>query len=476
MVASEHGTGTATQFTSGEARQILELGELIHYFNPSDTPILAISNQVSRKVTPVPKFEWMEDEYFIQRSQRFTMASSTNLKDAGAGVNDTGSIIVCDRQSQVELFEKGGIYTATVTGSAGLESMVAYLCIAIGDEVNLGSGTTTDKMVQLVGFDAVSSDTYTYDEHATGVDILTSGASGVLTLVYAGNAGEGSVSGLSGAQASQTNLTNNETFESRGITGHAEGAAVHKQTTKKVRRPFNVTQIFREPYDVTRTARVSLTYGPRELTRLQERKLKKIKGDAEWAMITRGALAEDASAENPKRKFQGFGVGNTAGAVQSNNADIDTALQLTEASFTMTNLDDVLARMFQDVNEGEMEKDLFVSTDFMKAITARVRAESNTELNVVMGADQRAGLRVVEYHAPIGHVNLIRHPLFKGTLDKYALAIDWANFDLRPLRESDLMLRMDIVQDGSDGQTDEWLWEFGPEIRNEQTHSILKLV
>ena len=475
-MASEHGTGTATQFTSGEARYVLELGDMIHYFNPSDTPILAISNRANRKVVNVPVWNWMEDEYFIQRSQSFTMASSTNLKDATAGVNDTGSILVCDRQSQVELFEKGGIYTASVTGSATLESMIAYLCIAIGDEVALGSGSTTDKMVQFVGLDAVSGDTYTYDEHASGTDIMTSGASGVLILVYAGTAGESSVSGLSGAQAGQTTLTNDETFDVRGISGHAEGAAVHKQSVKKVRRPQQCSQIFREPYDVTGTAIASEYYGPDELTRSQERKLKKVKGDAEWAVITRGAIALDASVANPKRKFAGFGVGNSNGVVQSNNGNITTDLQLTEASFTMTNLDDVLSRVFEDLNEGSMEKDLFVSSDWMNAVTARIRANSTTQLNVVMGADQRAGLRVVEYHAPIGHVNLIRHPLFKGTLAKFALAVDWNNFDLRPLNGRDLQLRMDIVKDGSDGQTDEWLIEFGPEIRQEQTHSILKLV
>jgi hypothetical protein len=39
-----------------------------------------------------------------------------------------------------------------------------------------------------------------------------------------------------------------------------------------------------------------------------------------------------------------------------------------------------------------------------------------------------------------------------------------------------MQLRKDIVKDGRDGQTDEWMMEFGPEARNEQTHAILKLV
>ena len=38
-----------------------------------------------------------------------------------------------------------------------------------------------------------------------------------------------------------------------------------------------------------------------------------------------------------------------------------------------------------------------------------------------------------------------------------------------------MQLRSDIVKDGRDGQTDEWLMEVGVEARNEQTHAVLKL-
>jgi hypothetical protein len=60
-------------------------------------------------------------------------------------------------------------------------------------------------------------------------------------------------------------------------------------------------------------------------------------------------------------------------------------------------------------------------------------------------------------------------------LENYAIAIDFGNFEWRPLNGRDMKLRPDIVQDGSDGRTDEWLMEAGPEIRNEQTHAIMKL-
>ena len=68
MANSTYGTGTALQFANGQQRQILELGDKIHYYNPSVTPLLTLMGRLSTVVTPVPIFEWMEDEYMIKKS------------------------------------------------------------------------------------------------------------------------------------------------------------------------------------------------------------------------------------------------------------------------------------------------------------------------------------------------------------------------------------------------------------------------
>ena len=469
-----YGSGS-TLFTSGDARQVLELGNEIHYFNPNSTPILAISGKANKVVTPVPKFEWQEDEYFIQRSQTFAMVSATHLADSNAaGNNDTGCILICEKQSQLELFERGSIYAASVTGGAGLESMVAYLCINIGK--NVAHASPTDKMVQFVGLDATSGDTYTYDETGTGVAILTSGASGTLTLTYKGTGGAGSVSGVVAALATQTSLTNNDIFTVYSLSGHAEGAEHREPSRKKVRNITNCTQIFREPFMITGTANEAEYYGIDELTRLEKRALKKYNADIEWALLQQGAISLDATSEYPKRTFAGFGVGGSAGVVQSNNGEITTDLQLTEASFTMTQFNNILKRVFEDQVEGAMEKDFFISGDFMTAISNRVLVETNVTLPAKMGEGIRAGIRVKEYEGPIGMVNLIVHPLLRGSLNKYGLMIDWNNFNIRPMKNRDTKYRVDFVHKGQDGQWNEWLGEIGAQIMNEQTHAIVKLV
>ena len=69
MANYTYGSGTATQFTTGEQRQVLELGKKIHMFNPDVTPIFTLMGRTSTMMTPVPVFEWMEDEFFTLKFQ-----------------------------------------------------------------------------------------------------------------------------------------------------------------------------------------------------------------------------------------------------------------------------------------------------------------------------------------------------------------------------------------------------------------------
>jgi hypothetical protein len=124
-----------------------------------------------------------------------------------------------------------------------------------------------------------------------------------------------------------------------------------------------------------------------------------------------------------------------------------------------------------------MEKTVFASNKWLLKLTAMVRASgSSSSINAMMGEETAAGLRVMDYMGPVGSLKFVPHPMLRGAYEDYAVAVDFNNFDVRVLAESDFQLRRDIVQDGSDGQTDEWLVEAGAEIRQEQTHAIMKLV
>jgi len=480
-----YGAGTATQFSDGTQRQVLELGPKIYYYNESVTPLLSISGRAGTVGTPVPIFEWMEDEYFIKRSIKTEITSTDVTDTATAGINGDNAIVKFRRQAQVEAFEVGGIYAASVAGgSAALTTAVThFICVAIGKDVNLAS--PSDKHVQfLSAHKHASLNAYNVEAVADGTDMITADASGVLTLTYVATAGQfydnavaTTYYGNDPMGFGEVNFADADYFMVAGGNGeYAEGAAVGSETRKKVRRLKNCTQIFREPYTITRTARVSDQYGGPELARLQARKLAQIKANVEYAMLFNGAISLDATSANPKRTFAGLGVGGTAGVIQTNNADIDSSLQLNNSSGTQAHFDAVIEHIFQDTIDGSMEKTVFASNKWLLKLTAMVRADSSSNINAMMGEEEKAGLRVMSYMGPVGTLNFIPHPFLKGAYEDYAVAVDFANFDARVLAESDFQLRRDIVQDGSDGQTDEWLVEAGPEIRQEQTHAIMKLV
>jgi hypothetical protein len=122
-----------------------------------------------------------------------------------------------------------------------------------------------------------------------------------------------------------------------------------------------------------------------------------------------------------------------------------------------------------------MSKVALCSNKWLRELVKAVRKSSGATVNAEMGSGVTSGMRVTKHYGPVGELQFIPHPLLNGAYEDYALVIDPANIDMRPLAQSDMQLRNDIVKDGTDGTVSEWLYEGGPEIRNEQTHAILKM-
>ena len=497
MANSTYGTGTALQFANGQQRQILELGDKIHYYNPSVTPLLTLMGRLSTVVTPVPIFEWMEDEYMVKKSIKQDIitegadSATANVTDSASGaINGHNVIVKFDKQAALEMFEVGAIYAASVSGgSAALQTAVThFICVAIGEKCNMTSPTS--KHVQFIGAHVKSGDAsiFQVEQCADGSDLITVDAAGVLTLTYVGTAGTydgGANFGAQGLfQAENLYVDDKEYQLEGGLGAYAEGAAIGEETRKRVRRLKGCTQIFREPYSITGTADASAHYGGDELSRLQARKLAKIKTDIEFAMLTNGDFNLDATSENPKRTMAGFGIGTSGGVLSSLDGRSDTNLQLDFNAAGLDEMDAAVEYIFSDMIEGSMEKVVLCSNKFLRFITGLGRqgigpAGSSPPFGegLVQGqANATAGLQVTRYQGPVGVLNFVPHPMLKGAFEDFALAIDPANIDIRPLASRDMQLRTDVVNDGRDARVDEWLMEVGMEVRNEQTHAILKLV
>ena len=485
-MATNYGTGTALQFSDASQRQVLELGSKIHYYNPNVTPIFSFFGMKS-SVTPVPIFEWMEDEYMIKKSVKKSMVTATAgdiaaTADVGdtatGGINGHNTIVRFDKQADLELFEVGGLYSVSQSHGTIQTGVTHVMAIAIGKAVN--SANATDRMVQFIGCHVKSSDAtiYQVEQCANDSDLFGVNGSDVTTFTHVGTLGQydsGIYKGSNGLWQAEALFVDDKEFKLEGGAGvYAEGAAVGAETSKKVRRLKNCTQIFREPYTITGTAKASKHYGGSEMSRLQARKLAKIKADIEWAILTNGAISLDASSENPKRTFQGLGLGSSAGSIVSLNGYDNTNLQLNNSSGDLNNMDGVVEYIFSDMVSGSMKKMVFASNKWMVKLASMTRGSDTGFYDT--GEKTKSGLRVRSYMGPVGELEFVPHPFLKGAYEDYAIAVDPANFSIRPLAGRDMQLRKDIVKDGRDGQTDEWLMEAGVELRNEQTHAILKLV
>ena len=463
VIGKAYGSGYA-EFTDGSTKQILELGKKVHYFNPSATPLFTLLGRMGKRSTPVPKFEWMEDEHFIKRSIKVSVA-------AGDAMPASGTIVV-NRQAQAELIEVGNIYKASVSGT----------------NAQVNGGTATVYHI-CTGQDSADSRKFNFKS----VSISDSGAGNKATMAAAAAVWSYS-SGTAGATLSleflgtadsewASNAATNDTIDIHGAAhGYAEGADLQGMSSKKVRRLANYTQIFREPYQITRTAKVSKQYGEQEYARLQARKLAQLKGNIEWALLTNGNAVDDASSEAPRRRFAGFGIGGATGVgvIKSCDGRGDADFQWDSNNSTpktvIDGLDAMIANMFQDSISGSMSKAVFCSNKWLKQLVAAVRESAGAQFESGMGKDIKAGLRVSSYMGPVGQLDFVQHPFLEGVHEDYALAVDFGNAEMRALAQSDVQLRKDVVKNGQDGETDEWLYEGGPEIRNEQTHAILKLV
>ena len=497
-MAENYGSGYA-KFTDGSARQVLELGKKVHYFNPSDTPIFSIMGRTSTRSTPVPKFEWMEDEHFIKRSIKLVGASGTIGGSAiGSGKVDggAGTVAVADsqqfkgridvpRQAQLELFEIAGVYKVTTNHAGGKVNNVAanstsqyVMCVAMGVNSSV-DGTDRTVVFEAVGY--ASSVVTLKDAHTGGLFVSTADST-VWDFEYVATAGKAaSGASLHGYeyQSGGAIAYSAATWTAHGpALGYNEGAGVNAMSSKKVRRLANYTQIFREPFSLTRTMRVSKQYGEQEFARLQSRKLTKIKGDLEWALMMNGAAVADADTMNPKRTFMGFGLGTASdGAIKSNDGRTNSDFQfdIDNDSLDIDELDKICANLFADTINGSMSKVALCSNKWLRELVKAVRKSSGATVNANMGSGVTSGMRVTKHYGPVGELQFIPHPLLNGAYEDYALVIDPANIDMRPLAQSDMQLRSDIVKDGTDGTVSEWLYEGGPEIRNEQTHAILKM-
>ena len=240
-----------------------------------------------------------------------------------------------------------------------------------------------------------------------------------------------------------------------------EGAAVDTAKTVKVDSVTNYLQIFKTSLTITGTEMQTTLYGGADLSLRQ-----KMRGIEHSMKIESQFLFGQkkeyltSSATNPTSSHPLRLTAGILSFITSNTLSVGGAL--TEATFNNNFLKDV----FTADKNFRKKRTLFVSP----LVGAVMNQWGNGKIRLVP-SDQTFGITVNRYLSFFGEVNVVLHPLLEGdTYGGYAIAVDLENVGYRFLTGRDTMLETDIVQDGTDKRTDQFLTEAGLQVRLEGVH------
>lgn len=239
-------------------------------------------------------------------------------------------------------------------------------------------------------------------------------------------------------------------------SGFREGAPKAAGVSWNPNQKSNVTQIFRDPVEWTRTnIKTRLRTGDQQKED-RRRALNKHTIGIERAFI-HGTRYETTENGQPLRFTDGI-----LNQIPSSNVQA-----VSGGALDMDELESYLARIFQ---YGSGEKLAFGSIGTMVKLNSLVR--KNTAYQ--WGPNEKEfTLTVRRFHTIAGTLALAEHPLFaSGPLVNDLLILDTAELKYRYI--TDTMLRKDVGNPGDDGTSDEYLTEAGLELHKGKTHFWLQ--
>lgn len=251
-----------------------------------------------------------------------------------------------------------------------------------------------------------------------------------------------------------------------GVTLMYAGSSFREGSPRPVGTSFaptqksNVTQIFRDAVEWTRTATQTeyRTGDPKNNDR--RRTLHKHALGIERALWT-GTRYETIENGQPLRTTDGvlnFIPASNVSTVQGAGGKLD--------------LDELEALMPKIFAFGSKEKVAFVSLNTLAILGAVVRKNSQYNWGPT---EKEYGLDVQRLRTPAGTLTLTEMPLFaQGNtwLANDMVVMDTANLKYRYMM--DTRMRKDVQQPGDDGVADEWTTECGLEVHHGQTFYWLK--
>lgn len=244
-------------------------------------------------------------------------------------------------------------------------------------------------------------------------------------------------------------------------SAYREGAPRATGTSFNPTKTSNITQIFRDPIEWTRTAmKTKLRYTDSIVKEDRRRAMHKHSVGIERAFWL-GKKYETLESGQPLR-FTG-GVLDFIPA--ANKKAVAGAGGILDADEFFSYFPDIFAY-------GSGEKLAFTSLKVLSIMGELVR--KNTNFQWGEGNDSEYGMRVKRLYTPAGTLVLTEHPLFGQSgnfLSDSMVIMDTANLKYRYI--TDTTLRENIETPGTDGKADEYLTEAGLEVHNPETFYYL---
>lgn len=252
--------------------------------------------------------------------------------------------------------------------------------------------------------------------------------------------------------------------------------------------PYNYTQIYRTPYQITRTAlKTSIKYDvngvyPDQAKDASTNHMREM----EWSMMF-GTRSQTVSADSQTVIRTTGGIlyflalweagstyGNTAATVDTD----DNKRIITNSAGTVNrhSYANYMERVFRHIRNNQGELLCLCGSGFL--LTMQEMYEGSATLNTNIPMEDTYGMNVTGHKTMQGTVFYKTHPLFNlnATMRFNALFLDTGNLHYRYLKDSDTQLYKDRAPNNADYIENEYLTEAGLEVDSPESHMYLQNV
>lgn len=241
-------------------------------------------------------------------------------------------------------------------------------------------------------------------------------------------------------------------------SAYREGADKSIGTSTAPTKQYNYTQIFRDPVEITRTARQSTAYRTGDPFANDKRRTAHKHALGIERAFWFGSRYETLESSQPIRYTGGITDFIPAGNIY------DATGQLTMSE---------LLGQFQNIFAfGSGEKVAFGSVRIMTLIAQLVGLQGQVQLEA--GGTKEYGIDTRRIFTPAGTLRFIEHPAFSATpyLQNDLFVLDTENLRYRHMQDTTYLRNRQSP--GVDGTTDEFLTEAGLEVQHGTTHYWLR--